>query len=154
MPTAFGCYTDIKPGSYPNSINVDNNGVITIAIQEETVNEETVLPECVKLILYNSDGTLVSVFRGIPPTYVPHTYQYVDHLVIDPKLTGLKSDGYYEGPGYILKFRTQDISGLYTDVIDKEDYRLDIRFWDSHVVDSKGNLIEFVGSDSVRLIKK
>lgn len=143
VPTALGCAVDIKPGSYPNSINVNNNGVITIAIQKEiNPDGEIILPEIVKLHLINSSGVEVSTLSN-----VPHTYQYVDDLVIDPKLTGLESDGYYRGPGYILKFRTQDISGLFNNVIDNENYILRIGFWDNP--DYKR-----AGDDSVRLLSK
>lgn len=138
MPTALGCYTDIKPGSYPNSINVDNNGVITIAIQKETTNGEIILPENVKLLLYKDD-VLVSTLQN-----VPHTYRYTD-VIIDPKLTGEGSEGYYAGPGYILKFRTQDLSKLFAGYVGEENLCLQIRFWDSH-------LVYRVGIDSVRLI--
>lgn len=138
VPTALGCYTDIKPGSYPNTINVNNNGLITIAIQKE-VNSEglTILPETLELYLYKGDEFVSKLYD------VPHEYEYVDYLEIDPYLTG---NPIYKGPGYTLKIRTQDLSGLFTnDVIGAENLYLKIGFSESHPVIR-------AGTDSVRLV--
>ena len=113
VPTALSCSMDIKPGSYPNSINVDNNGVITIAVEYK----EGCSYDLVEVSLEQKiDAGSVPPFTHFERIQVvPENYKLVDPVVIDPKLTGLESDGYYKGPGYVVKFRTEDLSDVFFD---------------------------------------
>lgn len=114
VPNAMGCNMDIKPGSYPNSINVDNNGVVTMALQDEDCS-----PDTVNLYLYRGDEELSSLFNAIP-----NRYEYVNYLDINPYLTG----SIYKGPGYLVKFSTEDLSELFAGHVGEENLYLRIQF--------------------------
>ena len=107
IPTTMAC-VDVKPGSYPNSVNVNKQGVITIALGEITPASE---PTLVSLYLEQQVGPKdflpISSLKDIKPL----RYQYFDPLYLDPYLTGSPQ----ETTGYELKFNVQDISGLFYD---------------------------------------
>ncbi|WP_281085377.1 hypothetical protein [Methanosarcina acetivorans] len=146
----MGCM-DIKPYSCPNSINVDNNGIVTIGIgtNEHTYDEDDVegypvdyVFGSVILLLETSDG---SVVEG-PITVSPKRYEYVaDGLV----LNSCPSGDSFTGAGYLLKIRTKDLLPLFGNHVDEEGLYLRIE---------AGDLLEnppsylFNTRDSVRLI--
>ncbi len=147
---------DIKPYSCPNSINVDNKGIVTIGIgtYEHTYDENNVYDNSgkpypvdnvfgsVTLLLETSDGLLV---EG-PITVSPERYEYVaDGLVLNSCPRGDS----FTGAGYLLKIRTKDLSSLFVNHVNEEGLYLRIK---------AGDLLEnppsylFNTRDSVRLI--
>ncbi len=98
VPTALGCTIDIKPGSYPNSINVNNNGVVTVAVY----CDEEYVPDSVTVYLEGADvGS-----SGPSATIIPVRYERVSGFNLGPYDTG-----YYLGPYdvYIVKLDTQEL---------------------------------------------
>lgn len=129
MPTALGCEMDIKPGSYPNSINVNNKGVVTIAIEG---SEAAHLSQNAILYLHQGESGPVISCIGINS----FKYEYVDDLEIDRYLTGNP----YRTSGYIFKINTEDISKLAEGHLDEGDLYLALECGDLY------------GKDSVRLL--
>jgi len=121
---------DIKPGSCPNSINVDNKGVVTIALQDEGCPPDSVnvyLEQCGKCL----EG---------PVSLSPERYNYVCgfDLYPCPGTTCLTRDC------YVVKFKTQDLSRelCLADHVGEEDLYLRIKFGGC-----------FNSTDSVRLLE-
>lgn len=143
IPTALGCSMDVKPGSCPDSINLDKNGLVPIAIEDKGA-----APETVNLYLrtIDADGVHQYYLPGIKPV----RYEFVNNMIISPCTLG-NSIGdswlgpYYEGPGYILKFDTQDFSKVLAEYDNKENLYLGvviegtfIEYWDSvRFIDNK-----------------
>jgi len=154
VPTALGCM-DIKPYSCPNSINVNNNGIVTIGIgtNEHTYDENNVYDNSGKL--YSVDDVFGSVLLSLekdgslveePITVSPERYEYVaDGLV----LNSCPSGDSFTGAGYLLKIKTEDLLKLFGDHVGEEGLYLRIE---------AGDLLEntpsylFNTKDSVRLI--
>ncbi len=133
MPNAMGCYLDIKPGSCPNSINVDSNGIVTIAIQDSSCS-----PDNVDIYLEQKvNGTyyILEKYEGVEP----ERYEYFSDFVLSP-CPGTTT---YTEDVYVVKFRTQDLSsGLNLDKY--------VDGYDNLYIEVKGDC--FNGRDSVRLL--
>ena len=154
VPTALGCM-DIKPYSCPNSINVNNNGIVTIGIgtDEHTYDEEDVEGYPVDYVFgsvilsLEKDGLLV---EG-PITVSPERYEYIaDGLV----LNSCPSDDSYTGNGYLLKFSTKGFLPLFGDHVGEDGLYLRIeagRLKDGVSYEEPPSYL-FNTTDSVRLI--
>lgn len=111
VPNALGCYMDVKPGSYPNSINVHKNGVVTIAL-EDAQDEGQYIDSSSKIGIYLQD-----IEEGDP---VPDYYN--DFIEVTPERCEYTTsdlcpypgtDTYYAQNVYLVKLNTQTLSGIF-----------------------------------------
>lgn len=119
---------DIKPYSCPNSINVNNSGIVTIGIgtNEHTYDKDNVEGYPVDEVFgsvtlsLEKDG---SVIEG-PITVYPERYEYVDNgLVLNPCPSGDS----FTGAGYLLKFRTEELLPLFGNHVGEKDLYLRLK---------------------------
>jgi hypothetical protein len=146
--------------SCPNSINVNNNGIVTIGIgtNEHTYDENNVYDNSGKL--YSVDYVFGSVNLSLekdgllvegPITVSPERYEYVAEGLV---LNSCPSGDSFTGAGYLLKIKTEDLLPRFGDHVGEEGLYLRIeagRLKDGDIYEEPPSYL-FNTTDSVRLI--
>jgi len=133
-PTPTEVTIDIKPGSFPNSLNVNSKGVLPVAILgTEDFDATTVDPETVRLKYDANDG-----FDANGGGVAPLRWAYED----------VNEDGFLD---LTLKFKTQELVAMNLASLDPGDTAV-LRLTGNIMEEYDGTPIE--GYDTVRIINK
>ncbi|AKB23500.1 hypothetical protein MSMTP_0031 [Methanosarcina sp. MTP4] len=117
IPGASACDVDVKPGSWPNSINVCNNGVLPVAYACEDDLEAECYKEnvrTIKVVIEVKNGSCWYTEFDQNFSYldlklnVEDVTRYVSHVWDRGNCSYIGPDGC---PDLTMKFRTQDIFG-------------------------------------------